>query len=169
MDYLNSTISLNHFDVYFDRQEEGNPEENGNSYCEDWYKTYARGSYSYGLETYHYPLDYITEYIKLTDRMDKHEMAWFDLRLYKCIFEHKNMMVKRWEYIQEKGYLDLDLDPYIVSAKEIEHKAQIMFSLLIKNYVSPTVQKDLLLKAHSLIVDIKDLEESYLSEIANCF
>ena len=167
MDYLNSTISLDHFDVYFYKQELGDPEKNGNSYCDAWYDTHARGYYSYGLETYNYPLDYLTEYIKMTERPDIHEAGWFDLRIFKCVLEHKIMMAKRWEYIQEKKYLDFPLDPFIMTAREIENKARIMFGLLIKNSISRIFRKDFLLRAHSIITEIKALEENYLSKIAD--
>ena len=72
----------------------------------------------------------ISVYDSMIDYIKNNQKTKIDIRAFRAFVEHKEVMVKRLEYMMKKGY---DIDEQLISAyKEIEKKAKQMVLVVLK-------------------------------------
>ena len=76
-------------------------------------------------------------------------------------------MVKRWKYINLKGYFDFPLDDYIREAKMLEDEAKRIFYALLKCYMTNEYREQKIKNIINSIEEIRQKEEEYLTKLIN--
>ncbi|MCP3781449.1 hypothetical protein [Paenibacillus sp. MZ03-122A] len=122
---------------------------------------YINADNEYGLKTYKHLIYY---YSLLSEEVEINDFG--KIRSLHILWEHKNMMVKRLEYLSENGHLN-NVELTIMNYKKMANKAIILRNLILKSNVH--VEKSVYIKVINGLRDLELIESEALGKVLELF
>ncbi len=124
---------------------------------------YLKSTYTLKMKTY--TGTDIYRYFQLSaQRSLEYGTLWReDLTLYHCLLDHKEMMLKRFAYLREKGYLSEEKTEYFDAYKKVRDHSVSLQNMFLKALYAQTPST--LRKTPALLEEMKDLETELLTKI----
>ena len=128
LDYFHSEFPLNKLDRYYRNVDKIRTDEN--ELMEEFVANSRKdGGYYYGFDCYESLKQYLT-----LDGVPEH----IDIRPYRLIWEHKNIMKDRFVFFQREKTYPFDMSYYIEQMGRIEGSTRILFNLILKAKIKKT-------------------------------
>lgn len=158
-DYLNSRISMEHFNIYYeDSKGTAIPPDKETNY-EFCYNSHFKTKHIYGVECYRFVNDYLKYII--------HNLLYsrIDIRIFRLLMEHKRLMVERLKHYHCCDYFNVDISKYIEIAGKISEEFSKIFYSILKNRIKRGIGDNLLIKVKNKIIEYAMIEEEYLNDV----
>ena len=124
---------------------------------------YLRSTYALPMKTYT-GVD-VYRYFQLSAQrsLDYGALWREDLTLYHCLLDHKEMMLKRFDYLYENGYLAEEKAKYFEAYQTVRDHAVSLQNMFLKAFLAKNPAA--LRKSPALLEETKELETELLAKI----
>lgn len=132
LDYFHSDFSFDKISRYYYNIDKIRTDEN--ELMEDFIVNSRKdGGYYYGFDCY----ESLKQYLNL-DGVPEH----IDIRPYRLMWEHKNIMKDRFVFFQKEKIYPFDMSYYVEEMSKIEQSTRILFNLILKAKIKKTFSID---------------------------